>query len=86
MKRHQPQQHFRINRQNQQHKPEFSKWKKIVVSHISNKWLKIQNRSCKVVVNALCEFKASLIYRKSSRTARATQRNPTSKAKKLKIQ
>jgi hypothetical protein len=24
----------------------------------------------------LCEFKASLIYRVSSRTARATQRNP----------
>ena len=27
----------------------------------------------------LCEFEASLIYRVSSRTARATQRNPVSK-------
>jgi hypothetical protein len=27
----------------------------------------------------LCEFKASLIYRASSRTGRATQRNPMSK-------
>jgi hypothetical protein len=27
----------------------------------------------------LCEFKASLVYRVSSRTARATQRNPVSK-------
>jgi hypothetical protein len=26
-----------------------------------------------------CEFKASLVYRVSSRTARATQRNPVSK-------
>jgi hypothetical protein len=26
-----------------------------------------------------CEFKASLVYRTSSRTARATQRNPVSK-------
>jgi hypothetical protein len=30
----------------------------------------------------LCEFKASLVYRASSRTARATQRNPVSKKKK----
>ena len=28
----------------------------------------------------LCEFKASLIYRASSRTGRATQRNPASKS------
>ena len=27
----------------------------------------------------LCEFKASLVYRVSSRTARAIQRNPVSK-------
>ena len=27
----------------------------------------------------LCEFKASLVYRASSRTARATQKNPVSK-------
>jgi hypothetical protein len=30
------------------------------------------------------EFKASLVYRVSSRTARATQRNPVSKIKKKK--
>jgi hypothetical protein len=30
----------------------------------------------------LCEFKASLIYRASSRTARVTQRNPVLKNKK----
>jgi hypothetical protein len=30
----------------------------------------------------LCEFETSLIYRVSSRTARATQRNPVSKKKK----
>jgi hypothetical protein len=30
----------------------------------------------------LCEFKASLVYRVSSRTARATQRNPVSKKHK----
>jgi hypothetical protein len=30
----------------------------------------------------ISEFKASLIYRVSSRTARATQRNPVSKKKK----
>ena len=29
----------------------------------------------------LCEFKASLVYRISSRTAWATQRNPVSKSK-----
>jgi hypothetical protein len=29
----------------------------------------------------LCEFKASLVYRVSSRTAKATQRNPVSKNK-----
>jgi hypothetical protein len=29
----------------------------------------------------LCDFEASLIYRVSSRTARATQRNPVSKTK-----
>ena len=29
----------------------------------------------------LCEFKASLVYSVSSRTARATQRNPVSKKK-----
>jgi hypothetical protein len=29
----------------------------------------------------LCEFKASLVYRMNSRTARATQRNPVSKNK-----
>jgi hypothetical protein len=29
----------------------------------------------------LCEFKANLIYRVNSRTARATQRNPVSKNK-----
>ena len=29
----------------------------------------------------LCEFEASLVYRVSSRTARATQRNPVSKTK-----
>ena len=28
-----------------------------------------------------CEFEASLVYRVSSRTARATQRNPVSKTK-----
>jgi hypothetical protein len=27
----------------------------------------------------LCEFKASLVYRESSKIARATQRNPISK-------
>jgi hypothetical protein len=32
----------------------------------------------------LCEFKASVVYRVSSRTARATQRNPVSKNKKTK--
>jgi hypothetical protein len=32
----------------------------------------------------LCEFETSLIYRMSSRTARATQRNPVSR-KKIKI-
>jgi hypothetical protein len=32
------------------------------------------------------EFEASLIYRVSSRTARAIQRNPVSKRKKKKIQ
>jgi hypothetical protein len=30
----------------------------------------------------LCEFKVSLVYKVSSRTARATQRNPVSKKKK----
>jgi hypothetical protein len=30
----------------------------------------------------LCEFKASLVYRESSRTARVTQRNPVLKNKK----
>jgi hypothetical protein len=30
----------------------------------------------------LCEFKASLVYRASSRTAKATQRNPLSKTNK----
>jgi hypothetical protein len=30
------------------------------------------------------EFEASLVYRVSSRTARATQRNPVSKSKKIK--
>jgi hypothetical protein len=29
-----------------------------------------------------CEFKASLVYRVSSRIARATQKNPVSKKKK----
>ena len=29
-----------------------------------------------------CEFKASLVYRASSRTARAAQRNPVWKTKK----
>jgi hypothetical protein len=32
----------------------------------------------------ISEFEASLIYRVSSRTARATQRNPVSKKKKKK--
>jgi hypothetical protein len=32
----------------------------------------------------ISEFKASLVYRVSSRTARATQRNPASKKKKEK--
>jgi hypothetical protein len=32
----------------------------------------------------LCEFEASLVYRVSSRTARAIQRNPVSKKKKKK--
>ena len=32
----------------------------------------------------ISEFKASLVYRVSSRTARATQRNPVSKNQKLK--
>jgi hypothetical protein len=32
----------------------------------------------------ISEFKASLVYRVSSRTARATQRNPVSKSKKQK--
>jgi len=31
-----------------------------------------------------CEFKASLVYRVSSRTAKATQRNPVLKGKKKK--
>jgi hypothetical protein len=31
-----------------------------------------------------CEFKASLVYRASSRTAKATQRNPVSKKQKEK--
>ena len=30
----------------------------------------------------LCEFETSLVYRASSRTARATQRNPVLKTKK----
>ena len=34
---------------------------------------------------ALCEFEASLVYRASARTARATQRNPVSKNQKDKI-
>jgi hypothetical protein len=33
---------------------------------------------------ALCEFKASLVYKSSSRIARATQRNPVSKKQKNK--
>jgi hypothetical protein len=33
---------------------------------------------------AISEFKASLVYRVSSRTARATQRNPVSKKPKTK--
>ena len=32
----------------------------------------------------LCEFKASLIYKVSSRTIRSTQRNPVSKKQKEK--
>jgi hypothetical protein len=32
----------------------------------------------------ISEFKASLVYRMSSKTARATQRNPVSKNKKIK--
>ena len=32
----------------------------------------------------LCEFEASLVYRASSRTVRATQRNPVSKNKQTK--
>jgi hypothetical protein len=32
----------------------------------------------------ISEFKASLVYRVSSRTAKATQRNPVSKKKKKK--
>jgi hypothetical protein len=32
----------------------------------------------------LCEFEASLVYRVSSKIARATQRNPVSKKKKKK--
>ena len=32
----------------------------------------------------LCEFEASLVYRASSRTAMATQRNPVKKKKKKK--
>jgi hypothetical protein len=32
----------------------------------------------------ISEFKASLVYRMSSRTARATQRNPVSRKKKKK--
>ena len=31
----------------------------------------------------LCEFEASLVYRASSRTAKATQRNPVSKTNKI---
>jgi hypothetical protein len=34
----------------------------------------------------ISEFKASLVYRVSSRTARATQRNPVSKGQKRKTQ
>jgi hypothetical protein len=34
----------------------------------------------------ISEFKASLVYRVSSRTARATQRNPVSKKTKTKQQ
>jgi hypothetical protein len=34
----------------------------------------------------ISEFEASLVYRVSSRTARATQRNPVSKKKKEKIE
>jgi hypothetical protein len=33
----------------------------------------------------ISEFKASLVYRVSSRTARATQRNPVSEKKEKKI-
>jgi hypothetical protein len=33
----------------------------------------------------ISEFEASLVYRMSSRTARATQRNPVSKKKKIEI-
>ena len=32
----------------------------------------------------LCEFKASVVYRESSRTASATQKNPVSKYQKKK--
>jgi hypothetical protein len=33
----------------------------------------------------ISEFEASLVYKVSSRTARATQRNPVSKSQKIKI-
>jgi hypothetical protein len=37
--------------------------------------------TCKAEAGRSLEFKASLVYRVSSRTARATQRNPVSKNK-----
>ena len=49
-----------------------------VVAHAFNPALRRQRQE------DLCEFEASLYYRASSRTARATQKNPFSKNQKKK--
>jgi hypothetical protein len=48
---------------------------------IINKSLK-KKKETEMRGRRISEFKASLVYRVSSRTARATQRNPVSKRKK----
>ena len=57
------------------------------VSKPTNQTNKTKHQSCGVVVvhafnpTQISEFKASLVYRVSSRTSRTTQRNPVSKNK-----
>ena len=57
------------------HEGHFSSWKSLSLQHV---------RICAVTLRRQrqgdpCEFEASLVYRVSSRTARATQRNPVLK-------